>query len=43
MRLHHGVRLIGRGVGFIKLYRRYGEGPGEIADRGVGGAAEIGF
>ena len=35
VRLHHRVRLVGRGVGRVELDRRRGEGAGEVADRGV--------
>ena len=34
------MRLIGRGVGRVELDRRRGEGAGEIADGGIGRAAE---
>ena len=39
MRLHHRVRLIGRGVGRIELDRRRGERAGEVAHRGIGRTA----
>ena len=40
MRLHHGVRLVGRAVGLIELDRRSGKRAGEIAGRRIGGTAE---
>jgi hypothetical protein len=37
MRLHHRVRLVGRGVDGVELYGCGGEGCVEIADPAVGG------
>ena len=40
VRLHHRVRLIGRGVGRIELDGRGSEGAGEVADRRIRRAAD---
>ena len=39
MRLHHRVRLVGRGVGGVELHGCSSEGTGEVADRRLGLAA----